>query len=222
MQIEIVKNVLAENENLAAEVRKRLRRKRQSLVNFMSAPGSGKTLLLEKLIPCLGALGLRVGVIEGDITTTNDAARIQPLGVPVAQINTEPFGGDCHLAANVILGALDLLEPHPLDAVLIENVGNLVCPAEFDTGADLNVVLWSVTEGEDKPLKYPLMFRTCRLLVVTKLDLLQPAGADLELMKANVRRIHPDIEIAVTSARTGEGLDALAARLADHHKKTVF
>ena len=134
MEIKIVKKVLEENENLAKEVRQGLRKRHQSMFNFMSSPGAGKTTLLEKLISELQKRGKNIGVIEGDITTTRDAERLQPLNIPIAQINTEPFGGDCHLGANVILGAMDLIKDANIDMFFIENVGNLVCPAEFDTG----------------------------------------------------------------------------------------
>ncbi len=219
MDIQIVKNVLEENENLADDVRKGLRERKQSMVNFMSSPGSGKTLLLEKLVPKLGQLGMKVGVIEGDITTTNDAERLAPLGIPVAQINTEPFGGNCHLGANVILGAMEKLNPQTIDLAIIENVGNLVCPAEFDTGADTNVVLLSVTEGEDKPLKYPLMFRKCHLALINKIDLTEAVEADVALMKKNILQINPEMEILETSGKTGVGLSELAERLLSKHRK---
>ncbi|MFH1262942.1 MAG: hydrogenase nickel incorporation protein HypB [Pseudomonadota bacterium] len=210
MEIQIVRNVLAENENLAAEVRKGLRQRNQTMLNFMSAPGAGKTLLLEKLIPAIQKKGLTVGVIEGDITTLRDAERIQPLGVPVAQINTEFWGGDCHLAANVILGALEILNRQKLDIILIENVGNLVCPAEFDTGADVNVVVSSVTEGEDKPLKYPLMFRKSHVALINKIDLAKAVEADIPLLEKNMKQVNPTLQILKTSGKTGEGIDALA------------
>jgi hydrogenase nickel incorporation protein HypB len=210
MEIEVVRNVLAENENLAAEVRKNLLKRKQRLFNFMSSPGSGKTMLLEKLIPALQKRGKKVGVIEGDITTLNDAKRIQPLGVPIAQINTEYWGGDCHLAANVILGALEILNKQTLDTILIENVGNLVCPAEFDTGADLNVVVSSVTEGEDKPLKYPLMFRKCHVALINKIDLATAVECDVALLMKNMKQVNPELKILQTSGKTGEGIALLA------------
>jgi len=170
MEIKIVRNVLEANAKLAAEIRQRTSQSQTLLINLMSSPGSGKTTLLEKIIPRLQTKGLRIAVIEGDITTTMDAERLQPLNVPIVQINTELFGGDCHLGAEVILPALDNLDLARLDIVFIENVGNLVCPAEFDTGADFNVVILSVTEGEDKPLKYPLMFRVCQMAIISKTD----------------------------------------------------
>jgi hydrogenase nickel incorporation protein HypB len=218
MEIEMVRNVLAENESQAGEVRRILRERKQTLFNFMSGPGAGKTRLLESLIPLLQKEGIRVGVIEGDIATTRDAERIQPLSVPIAQINTEFWGGDCHLAANVILGAMEILNRQPLDILLIENVGNLVCPAEFDTGADLNLVVLSVTEGEDKPLKYPLMFRKSQVALINKIDLASVVEADVEQMRENMRRINPEIRILETSGKTGAGLGALAELLWRKHQ----
>lgn len=219
MEINVVRNVLAENENLAGEVRKDLRSRKQSLFNFMSSPGSGKTTLLQGLIPLLKEKGLRVGVIEGDITTTNDAERLQPLNIPISQINTDVFGGDCHLGANVIQGAMKHLNGTGVDMALIENVGNLVCPAEFDTGADINIVLLSVTEGEDKPQKYPLMFRKSHIAVIHKVDLVEAVEANVRLMKENMMTVNPELSILEVSGKRGTGLQSLAQELLKHHKR---
>jgi hydrogenase nickel incorporation protein HypB len=224
MEIKIVRNVLEENTNLAQQIRAGLRSRRQSMFNFMSSPGSGKTTLLLKLIPLLREKGLRCGVIEGDITTTYDSERLQPLGIPIAQINTEFFGGDCHLAANVVEGALKTLiggGDQPLDLILIENVGNLVCPAEFDTGSDANLVLLSVTEGEDKPLKYPLMFRKTQLAVISKIDIAQAVEANLPAIHRNIRKINPQIELLEASAKTGKGMDTLADWVFRRHQAVL-
>jgi len=210
MEIKIVRNVLEANAKLAAEIRQRTSQSQTLLINLMSSPGSGKTTLLEKIIPRLQTKGLRIAVIEGDITTTMDAERLQPLNVPIVQINTELFGGDCHLGAEVILPALDNLDLARLDIVFIENVGNLVCPAEFDTGADFNVVILSVTEGEDKPLKYPLMFRVCQMAIISKTDLLPYLELKIDLMQQNILNINPQIAIIPVSVRQNEGLSVLA------------
>jgi len=185
----------------------------------MSSPGSGKTTLLEKVIPLLKNKGVRTAVIEGDITTTMDAERLAPLDIPVAQINTEPFGGDCHLGAEVILPALGNFDLSRLDLVFIENVGNLVCPAEFDTGADLNLVVLSVTEGEDKPLKYPLMFRVCQLAVISKTDLLPYLGLDLNRLKSNLAHVNPQLPILELSAVKMVGLAELVDWIGRNLKK---
>jgi len=221
MEIKIVKHVLAENETLANDIRRLLRDRNQSMFNFMSSPGSGKTKLLEALIPVLIASGKKIGVIEGDITSTKDAERLAPLGVPVAQVNTEFFGGDCHLAANVVLGGIQALEKSPLDIILLENVGNLVCPAEFDTGSDLSIVLLSVTEGEDKPLKYPVMFRNCDIALVNKVDIAQVVDADVELMKQHMLQVNPALTILETSGKTGQGIDELAELLVSKHREKI-
>jgi len=209
MEIKIVRNVLAANAELAGTIRERTRAHGILLINIMSSPGSGKTTLLEKVIPLLKNKGVRTAVIEGDITTTMDAERLAPLDIPVTQINTEPFGGDCHLGAEVILPALENFNLAQLDLIFIENVGNLVCPAEFDTGADLNLVVLSVTEGEDKPLKYPLMFRVCQLAVISKTDLLPYLGLDLNRLKSNLAHVNPQLPILELSAVKMVGLAEL-------------
>lgn len=206
MEIKIVKNILAENEVQAGHVRSYLKSKNQLMFNFMSAPGSGKTTLLEGLIPILQECGFKIGVIEGDIATQNDAQRLKHLGIPIAQINTEPFGGACHLSAPMIMGALENLNGYEIDVILIENVGNLVCPAEFDTGANANIVLLSVTEGEDKPLKYPLIFRVSHAAVISKIDIAGAAGANIKAIKENCLKINREISVFETSGKTGFGL----------------
>ncbi len=221
MEIRLIKKVLQANADVADKVRKRLRTRKRSLVNFMSAPGAGKTRLLERLIPALRSRGLAVGVIEGDISTSNDAQRLAPLDLPIAQINTEFFGGDCHLTSAAVLTAYEQIEEQPFDIALIENVGNLVCPAEFDTGADLNVVLLSVTEGEDKPLKYPLMFRNSQVALINKADLAAAAETDVDLMKSNMLKVNPELTVLKTSGKTGEGIKVLADLLVKTHTRVV-
>ncbi|RKY48429.1 MAG: hydrogenase accessory protein HypB [Candidatus Neomarinimicrobiota bacterium] len=208
MEIKIVKNVLEANEALAGEIRKRNRAKGITMFNFMSSPGSGKTAIIERIVPELKKRGYRIGIVEGDITSTLDAERVRRFDVPISQINTEPFGGDCHLGSEVILPAIDELG-EDLDIILIENVGNLVCPAEFDTGADHNIVVLSITEGEDKPLKYPLMFRVCSLALVNKIDLLPYLDVNIAKVEENIRRINSNMYVIKTSAKTGEGVDSL-------------
>ena len=175
-----------------------------TVVNLMSAPGAGKTTLLERGLERLD--GVRAGVLEGDVQGSMDADRIAALHVPVVQLNTDNgFGGECHLDANMVRSTLDELALDELDLLVIENVGNLVCPAEFRVGEDARVMVSSVTEGEDKPLKYPLMFRACELVVVNKLDLLPHLDFDLDRFLANLDAVHPGVEHMLVSARTGEG-----------------
>lgn len=208
MEIKIVKNVLQANEALAGEIRKQNRKNGITMFNFMSSPGSGKTAIIERIVPELKKRGYRIGIVEGDITSTLDAERVRKFNVPISQINTEPFGGDCHLGSEVILPAINELGKE-LDIILIENVGNLVCPAEFDTGADHNIVVLSVTEGEDKPLKYPLMFRVCNLALVNKIDLLPHLDVDIARVEENIKKINSGMDIIKTSAKTGEGIDSV-------------
>jgi hydrogenase nickel incorporation protein HypB len=173
----------------------------------MSAPGAGKTTLLERVLPALD--GVRVGVLEGDVQGSLDADRLAALHVPVAQLNTGAgFGGECHLDANMVRSALPLLPLAELDLLVIENVGNLVCPAEFRVGEDWRVMVCSVAEGEDKPLKYPLMFRACELVLVNKIDLLEHLDYDLDRFLYHLDAVHPGVPRMLMSARTGEGTEA--------------
>jgi hydrogenase nickel incorporation protein HypB len=163
--------------------------------------------LLERVVGDLD--GVRVGVLEGDVQGSMDADRLAGLHVPVIQINTDPsFGGECHLDANMVRSAIPALPLEEIDLLIIENVGNLVCPAEFRVGEDTRVMVCSVTEGEDKPLKYPLMFRTCELVLINKVDLLPHLDFDLDRLLYNIDQVHPDVERIVVSARTGDGVDA--------------
>jgi len=177
-------------------------------LNLMSSPGAGKTALLEKTLAALSSQ-LQIAVIEGDMTTELDADRLRQYGVPVIAINT---GRACHLDAKMVAGGLHRLEheydPTAFDLVLVENVGNLVCPAEFEVGEHAKVALLSVTEGEDKPLKYPIMFQEADCLLITKMDLAPYLKTDLAQIEANVRQINPDVTILPVSAQGGEGLEA--------------
>ena len=176
------------------------------VVNLMSAPGAGKTSLLEATLPGFDA---RVGVLEGYVQGSMDADRLAHRHIPVVQLNTSPsFGGECHLDANMVRTALPDLDLDQIDLLVIENVGNLVCPAEFRVGEDARAMICSVAEGEDKPLKYPLMFRACELVVVNKVDLLPHLEYDLEKLRHNLESVNPDAEVIECSARTGEGTDA--------------
>lgn len=205
-EIHLHRDLLAANDLHAEGIRSLLRTHRVFSANLMSSPGSGKTALLEATLATAGTR-LRLAIIEGDIETSADADRLAPFGIQVVQINTAPFGGDCHLAAPLVAGAVERLDLHELDVLIVENVGNLVCPAEFDIGEDEKVVLLSVTEGEDKPLKYPLMFHEATLALITKIDLLPHLDVDLDLIRANIRRVNPTLPVLALSSRTGEGMD---------------
>jgi hydrogenase nickel incorporation protein HypB len=204
--VRVLEDVLDANGTIAAANRDDFDRAGVTAVNLMSAPGAGKTTLLER---SLRGLGVRVGVVEGDVASTLDADRIAHLHLPVVQIDTDPsFGGECHLDANMVRSALPSLPLDELDMVLIENVGNLVCPAEFLVGEHHRVMVSSVTEGEDKPLKYPLMFRACEVVIVNKIDLLPHLDFDLDRYLHNLDAVHPGVERLLVSAKTGEGIDA--------------
>ena len=205
-RIAIAQNILAANETLDQANRDLLEKNGIYAINFMSAPGAGKTTLLDATISAL-ANQIRIGVIEGDIATTADADRLAHHNIPIVQVNTEPFGGDCHLEARMVGSALQSLPLSDIRLLLIENIGNLVCPAEFHLGEHIRAALLSVTEGEDKPLKYPLMFREADVLIITKIDLLPHLKFSIERLRENVRQINPKIEIFEVSAESGAGMD---------------
>jgi hydrogenase nickel incorporation protein HypB len=202
--IPVVRNILEANERLAATNRQRFEEAGILAINLMSSPGAGKTSLLERTIEHLSAQ-LRIAVIEGDIQSSYDAERIQKKGVQAVQINTD---GACHLDGNMVQQAMAPLDLGALDLLVIENVGNLVCPASYDLGEDLRVVLLSVTEGEDKPLKYPPMFQSANVVIISKVDLAVACGYDRDAALANIRRVAPKARVFETSAKTGQGLDA--------------
>ena len=206
-KVKVVEEALDANNTIAAANRADFDRAAVTVINFMSAPGAGKTTLLERVVADLP--GVRVGVLEGDVQGSMDADRLASLHVPVTQINTDAgFGGECHLDANMVRSAISSLPLDDIDLLIVENVGNLVCPAEFRIGEDARVMVSAVTEGEDKPLKYPLMFRACDLVIVNKIDLLPHLDVDLDHLLYNIDQVHPDVERIVLSATTGEGLDA--------------
>ena len=212
--VRVQEGVLDANETIAAANRTDFDRAGVTVINLMSSPGAGKTTLLERVLPGVG--GARVGVLEGDVRTALDADRIAALHVPVALVNTDPgFGGECHLDANMVRSALHHLYLEDIDLLVIENVGNLVCPAEFRVGEDRRAMVFSVTEGEEKPLKYPLMFRTCDLVVVNKVDLLPHLDFDLDLFLENLDNVNPGVQHMLVSARTGAGIDDFGDWLKD-------
>jgi len=207
-RVEILERIFGENDKTAAANRDRFAATGACAINLMSSPGAGKTTLLRQTLTRLAGR-LRTGIIEGDIQTSLDADQLAGFGAPVALINTgNGFGGECHLDAPMVASALPRLPLGDLDLVLIENVGNLVCPAEFDVGEHARAMVYAITEGEDKPLKYPVMFRSCDLVIVNKIDLLPYLGFDMDGFLANLRAVNPAATILHASARTGEGVDA--------------
>lgn len=202
--IEIKEEILSDNKKDADNLRKLLKDRKTFLLNLMSSPGAGKTTLILKTIERLKDR-LRIGVLEADIDSVVDAEKVAKAGIPAVQIRT---GGFCHLDASMVMRGLDALDLSSLDLIIIENVGNLVCPAEFDTGAVRNAMILSVPEGDDKPLKYPLMFSVCDVLLVNKVDYLDMSDFDMQALYARVRTLNPGISIIETSSKTGQGIDA--------------
>lgn len=204
MKVKVVADILSANERIAEENRELFKENGVFVINLMSSPGAGKTTLLENTLAALRGK-YRIGVIEGDVATTADAERIEKTGVPVVQINT---GSMCHLDGNMIRNALGEFDLNALDLLIVENVGNLVCPAEFNVGEDCKVMLLSTAEGDDKPLKYPLMWRESSALIINKTDLMPYTNFSLEKATKDSRTINPKLEIFPLSCRTGEGLSA--------------
>lgn len=203
-RIAVVKNILDANTRIARENRAFFAQQNLLVINLMSSPGAGKTTLLEQMGTNIGGR-IRIGVIEGDIQSTIDAERVAAAGLQAVQIET---AGACHLDANMIQNALTDLDLSSLDLLVVENVGNLVCPAEFDVGEKHKVMMLSVTEGDDKPLKYPLMFKESSVLLISKVDLLPYLRCDIEKMKEAALSINPDLQIFEISSYTGQGMDA--------------
>jgi hydrogenase nickel incorporation protein HypB len=204
VKVTMVRNILEANDRLAEDNRRLFERHRLKVINLMSAPGAGKTTLLERTVEKLRG-ELRMGVVEGDIQTSLDAERIERAGASAVQINTD---GACHLDANMIAAAVGQLDLDKLDRLIVENVGNLVCPAEFKVGEHAKVMVLSLAEGDDKPLKYPLMFKESSVLLINKLDLALYVSASPERIEQAARSINPEITIFRVSCKTGEGLDA--------------
>jgi len=221
-KVRVVEDALDANNTIAGANASDFERSNVTVVNLMSAPGAGKTTLLERSLEGIAEEGLRVGVLEGDVQGSFDADRLSVLHIPVVQLNTDNgFGGECHLDANMVRSALPAVPLDDIDVLIVENVGNLVCPAEFRIGEDSRIMVCSVTEGEDKPLKYPLMFRACELVVINKVDLLQHLDFDVDRLEANIKQVNHDATVMRVSAKTGEGvgefrawLKALPARIA--------
>jgi len=215
MKINVMTDILEANDRIAVANGEVFKKHRNLVLNLISSPGSGKTMILEKTAEALKGK-LRLGVIAGDIETTRDSERLQKYKIPVVQLTT---GSACHLDANMVASALPNLDLSKVDILVIENVGNLVCPAEFKVGEDYKVVMLSVTEGDEKPLKYPLVFNESALLLINKIDLLKYTNFNLKEAKANARRVNPDLDIIDISCTTGEGISDWIAWLNQHYQK---
>ena len=215
MKVKVATKILEANDRIALENRRLFDEAGLFVINLMSAPGAGKTSVLEKTL--LQDSGLKIGVIEGDIAGTDDAERIDKLNAPVVQINT---GGACHLDANMIYEVLNDLPLKELDLLFIENVGNLVCPAEFKVGEDIKVMLLSITEGHDKPLKYPLMFQESSALLLNKIDLAPYLDVDIDKIKRDSLSLNPKLKIFEVSCKSGHGMPEWIEWLKDKIRKT--
>jgi hydrogenase nickel incorporation protein HypB len=205
--VEIRKDILNKNDQLAKELRSDFKQENVFVINVVSSPGSGKTELLQKIMAHLIADGYAVGALVGDLETENDAKRLAESGAKVKQINTH---NSCHLDGEMIKKAREEISWQNLDILIIENIGNLVCPASYDLGENIRIVLMSVTEGEDKPLKYPTMFNSADLCVITKMDLAEAVEFDRSQAIKNIRRVNPNIRVLATSAKNGEGVREMA------------
>jgi hydrogenase nickel incorporation protein HypB len=203
MKVSVVRNILEANDRIAQQNRDLFKEKGLLVINLMSSPGAGKTSLLEKTIDALKS-DIRIGIIEGDIQSSQDAERIARKGVPAVQINT---GAECHLDGNMIRDTFEKFDFDNMDLLIVENVGNLVCPAEFKVGEDFKAMILSVTEGDDKPSKYPLMFHESKVLLINKIDLLPYVDCSLDRIREDSLKINPDLRIFQMSCKTGEGLD---------------
>jgi hydrogenase nickel incorporation protein HypB len=217
MKINVMQDVLQANDRIAGENRQLFQKNHNLVLNLMSSPGAGKTSLLEKTAELLQGK-LRLGVIVGDLETTRDADRISKYNVPAIQLTT---GNACHLDANMVAYALPHLKLDEIDVLVVENVGNLVCPAEFIVGEDFKIMILSVTEGDEKPLKYPMMFHESKLMLINKIDLVQYTNFNVEEAKANARKINPDIDIIEVSCTKGTGLDKWIKWLNDHYQQKM-
>lgn len=214
-RVAVLESILSENDRIATANRNDLAAHGVRAINVMSSPGAGKTALLKRTLVTMGE-ELRVGVVEGDIATSLDADELGGLGAAISLVNTSAgFGGECHLDAVMVRAGLSRLPLDEIDLLFIENVGNLVCPAEFDVGEHAKAMVYSVTEGEEKPLKYPVMFRAADVVVVNKVDLLPHLDFDLDAFLANLRDINPGATVIQTSARTGEGVSQWCTWLRD-------
>jgi hydrogenase nickel incorporation protein HypB len=217
MNISVMQNILQANDQIAEENRRLFKKNHNLVLNLMSSPGAGKTSLLEKTAELLRGK-LRMAVVVGDLETTRDADRIRKYGISAIQLTT---GTACHLDANMVAQALPHLDLNGTDILVVENVGNLVCPAEFIVGEDYKIMILSVTEGDEKPLKYPMMFHESKLMIINKIDLVQYTNFNVDEAKANARKINPDIEIIEISCTTGTGLDQWMVWLNDRYQQKL-
>jgi hydrogenase nickel incorporation protein HypB len=207
MEIKVLKNIFASNKQYADEIKVLLKKKKIFMIDMMGSPGSGKTRVTDRMIASMKDK-YRIAVIEADVSTTKDAEKLAVHNVPIIQIETNLFGRECHVESSWVKKCLEDFDLDKLDFVIIENIGNLVCPAEFELGDDIRVVVLSIAEGEDKPVKYPLMFSSSQVVLLNKIDLLPHLSYDIDEVKKNIKSVNPQMKIFGASAVTGQGLDA--------------
>jgi hydrogenase nickel incorporation protein HypB len=207
MEIKVLKNIFASNKQYADEIKVLLKKKKIFMIDMMGSPGSGKTRVTDRIIASMKDK-YRIAVIEADVSTTKDAEKLAVHNVPIIQIETNLFGRECHVESSWVKKCLEDFDPDKIDFVIIENIGNLVCPAEFELGDDIRVVVLSIAEGEDKPVKYPLMFSSSQVVLLNKIDLLPHLSYDIDEVKKNIKSVNPQMEIFEASAVTEQGFDA--------------
>lgn len=206
MEIKVLKDIFEANTKKADEIRAILREKKVFMIDMMGSPGGGKTTVVDKIIDSLKKK-YKIAIIEADVSTSNDSEKLARHDIPIIQIETNLFGRECHVESSWVMKCLDDFNLDELDFVIIENIGNLVCPAEFELGDDMRVVVLSITEGEDKPVKYPLMFNTSKVTILNKIDLLPYLNFDMDEVVKNIRTVNPEMKIFEASAATGKGFD---------------
>lgn len=220
MEITILKDIFSSNAQVASEIKDLLKKKKIFMIDMMGSPGGGKTTVTDRIIDSLKKK-YKIAVIEADISTTKDAEKLAKHDIPIVQIETNLFGGECHVESSWVLKSLEKFNLDNIDFVIIENVGNLVCPAEFELGDDLRVVVLSLTEGEDKPAKYPMMFRTSQTVILNKIDLLPHLNYDMNEVRKNIKSVNPDMKIFEASAVTGKGFDEFLSYLTGMIEKKI-
>lgn len=220
MEIKVLKDIFESNVQSANEIRDLLKKKKIYMIDMMGSPGGGKTTVTDRIISSLKKK-YRIAVIEADISTTKDAEKLAKHDIPIVQIETKLFGGECHVESAWVLRCLEKFDLDNLDFVIIENVGNLVCPAEFELGDDERIVVLSITEGEDKPAKYPLMFNSSKTVILNKIDLIPHLNYDLKEVRKNIKSVNPDMNIFEASAVTGKGFDDFLKYLKENIDKKI-
>ncbi|MCU0848906.1 MAG: hydrogenase nickel incorporation protein HypB [Spirochaetes bacterium] len=218
MEIRVLKDIMESNREMASDIKSLLKSKKIYMINIISSPGSGKTTMIDRIISSLKGK-YRIAVIEGDVKTTQDAERLSRHDIQLIQIETERFGGGCHLESSWIMKCFESFDLDNTDLIIIENIGNLVCPAEFELGDDERMVVLSVTEGEDKPIKYPLVFNTSKTMVLNKIDLLPYLDYKLDRMSEYLKRVNPNIRVFNVSSTKGDGMDDLIRYIEENIKK---